>query len=88
MTNNDMDIARCNKYRDTFYHFPLFVAVAVLDLNQTILADDSKRSDEMLECIAGFFATCDVHVVISHARLLVGRLKMQEDLPDHLKHLV
>ena len=70
------------------HHFPLFVAVAVLDLNQTVLADDSKRPDEMLEGIAIFVATCDVHIVISHARLLVGRLKMNEDLPDHLKHLV
>ena len=49
------------------YYFPLFVAVAVLDLNQTVLADDSIRSDEMLECIARFFAAYDVHVVISHA---------------------
>ena len=69
------------------HYFPLFVVVAVLDLNQTVLADISIRSDEMLECIARFVAACNVHVVISHARLLVSRLKIQ-DLPHHLKHLV
>ena len=48
------------------HYFPLFVAVAVLDLNQTVLADDSKRPDEMLECIARFVATCNVQCPYSY----------------------